>query len=102
MIRSVRSILAISACLFAVQFASADPFKLSASATTLTPPVFVGTHLFLTASGPASCNHLGNGTFIAPHDFDLAAGTYVSDAFVKAANGDILHIVGNGQFTNAV
>jgi hypothetical protein len=102
MLKSLKFVLAAAAIMVVSQFASADPFKLSASATTLTQPVFVGTHMFLTASGPASCNHLGTGTFVAPHDFDLAAGTYISDAFVRAANGDILHIVSNGQFTSAV
>ncbi len=45
---------------------------------------------------------MGNSSFVAPHDFDLAAGTYVSDAYVTAADGDVLHIVSLGHFINAV
>lgn len=41
-------------------------------------------------------------TFTAPHDFDLINGTYVSDAFVTGANGDMVHIVTLGQFINQV
>ena len=78
------------------------PFKLQGSATSLTTPVFVGTHMLLTASGSGSASHLGTITFVAPHDFDLVNGTYVSDAYVSAANGDILHLVTLGQFINAV
>ena len=102
MFRSFRIILATFVCVISAQLASADPFKLYASATSFTTPVFIGTHMYLTASGTGSANHLGNLTFTAPHDFDLAAGTYVSDAYVMASNGDILHIVSNGQFINAV
>ena len=102
MIRSLRLAVAASALVLTAQFAAADPFTLQASATSLTPPVFVGTHMFLTASGSGKANHLGNVTFTAPHDFDLSNGTYVSDAYVSASNGDILHIVSLGQFVNAV
>lgn len=78
------------------------PITLRASATSLTTPVFVGTHMFLTASGSGNASHLGKITFSAPHDFDLVNGTYVSDAYIRAANGDVLHIVTLGQFINAV
>jgi hypothetical protein len=96
---------AVVLCVIGGQAVLADsqvPFTLQASATSLTQPIFVGTHMFLTASGPASASHMGTSTFVAPHDFDLAAGTYVSDAFVTAANGDVLHIVSLGHFINAV
>lgn len=58
--------------------------------------------MFLTASGSGKSSHLGKITFTAPHDFDLSNGTYVSDAYISAANGDVLHIVTLGQFINAV
>ena len=101
MLKSMKLVLAAASVLL-VQFASADPFRLQAGATSLSTPVFIGTHMYLTAFGSGSANHLGNITFEAPHDFDLVNGTYVSDAYVKASNGDILHIVSNGQFINAV
>ena len=94
-------VLTVSACNAALAD-SQVPFTMNASATNLTQPVFVGTHMFLTASGPANASHMGVSTFVAPHDFDLAAGTYVSDAYVTAANGDVLHIVSHGQFIDAV
>jgi len=103
MFKSFKIVLLALACLVVSQLASADPFKLTASATSLTPPVFDGNgHMFLTASGSGSANHMGNVTFVAPHDFNLITGTYVSDAYVSASNGDILHIVSLGQFINAV
>lgn len=102
MFRTLKVLLACVSLVIVAQFSAADPFKLQASATSLTTPVFSGTHMFLTASGSGSANHLGNLTFVAPHDFDLSMGTYVSDAYVMASNGDILHIVSNGQFINAV
>ena len=103
MFKSFKIVLAVLACLVVSSFASADPFKLTASATSITPPVFDGNgHMFLTASGSGSATHMGNITFVAPHDFNLITGTYVSDAYVSAANGDVLHIIGLGQFINAV
>src|SRR5690349_16701546 len=103
MFKSIKIVLAAVVCLAVSQFASADPFKLTGSATSLTPPVFDGNgHMFLTASGSGSAWHMGNITFVAPHDFNLINGTYVSDAYVKASNGDILHIVSLGQFINSV
>ena len=78
------------------------PFTLEASATSITPPVFIGTHMYLTASGSGKASHMGTMTFVAPHDFDLLNGTYVSNAYVTAANGDVLHLVTLGQFINAV
>lgn len=78
------------------------PIRLEASATSLSTPVFVGNHMFLTAGGSGKSSHLGKITFTAPHDFDLSNGTYVSDAYISAANGDVLHIVTLGQFINAV
>ncbi len=77
MFKSIRLVSVAIICLLASQFAAAGdqvPFKLQASATTLTAPIFVGTHMYLTASGPGSASHMGNVTFVAPHDFDLAAG----------------------------
>lgn len=78
------------------------PFHLEATVTSITPPVFVGSHMYFTASGTGSATHMGTMTFTAPHDFDLVAGTYVSDAYVSAANGDVLHLVTNAHFINAV
>jgi len=105
MFKSLKLFFGFLALLVATQVASAGdqvPFSLEASATSLTTPVFVGTHMFLTASGSGKASHLGAITFTAPHDFDLVNGTYVSNAFVRAANGDILHLVTLGQFINAV
>ncbi len=103
MLKSFKIVVAALALLVVSQLASADPFKLTASATSITPPVFDNNgHMFPTASGSGSAMHMGNFTFVAPHDFNLINGTYVSDAFVKASNGDILHIVSLGQFINSV
>lgn len=104
MLKSSRLVLALLFGLIvgATALAEQIPIKLEASATGLSTPVFVGTHMFLTASGSGKASHLGNITFVAPHDFDLVNGTYVSDAYVRAANGDILHLITLGQFINAV
>lgn len=102
MIKSIKCGLAVAICLLVGQLASADPFKLQASATSITNEIQIGTTLYLTAGGSGKANHVGNFTFTAPHVFDLIAGTYTSDAYVMASNGDVLHIVGNGQFTDAV
>jgi hypothetical protein len=104
MFKSPRLLLALIFGLVSAPMALAEqvPIRLEASATSLTPPQFIGTHMYLTASGSGKSSHLGKITFVAPHDFDLVNGTYVSDAYVKAANGDILHLITLGQFINPV
>lgn len=92
----VSAVLAFVISCFAV--ADQVPFRLDASATSLTNPVFVGSHMYLTASGSGIASHMGAITFTAPHDFDLLAGSYVSDAYLTTPNGDVLHIVTLGQF----
>lgn len=78
------------------------PFSMDASATTFNAPEFVGDHMFLDVFGTGSGTILGPFTFEAPHDFNLANGTYVSDAYITGACGDVLHVVTVGQFINAV
>lgn len=80
----------------------AVPFSMDASATAFTTPEFVGDHMFLDVFGTGSGTILGPFTFAAPHDFNLANGTYVSDAYITGACGDVLHVVTVGQFINAV
>jgi hypothetical protein len=78
------------------------PFVMDATATSFTAPEFVGAHMLMDVFGVGNGRFLGQFTFEAPHDFNLADGSYVSDAFVSAANGDILHLVTVGHFINEV
>ncbi len=58
--------------------------------------------MFLTAHGNGTASLIGAFTFVAPHDFDLAAGTYVADAYVTDEHGELMHFATLGYFIDSV